>query len=60
MADAVEDLNPETLRSYATIFAMPRRDLESGQVNPASEACEAAAVCLLEIARQNEVSHGRR
>lgn len=60
MADAVADLNPETLRAYAAIFALPRRDLESGQLNSAAEACVAAAACLLEIARQNEVSHGRR
>jgi hypothetical protein len=60
MADTVGDLNPETLRTYAAIFAMPRRDLETDAVHPAGEACEAAVACLLEIARQNEVSHGRR
>jgi hypothetical protein len=58
MADAARDLNPGVLRVYAAIFAMPKRDLESGELQPPGEACEAAAACLLEIARQNEVSHG--
>jgi len=59
MADNIGDLNPETLRAYAAIFALPRRDLENGQLHPAGEPCRTAAACLLEIARQNEVSHGR-
>jgi hypothetical protein len=58
MAELVGDLNPGTLRVYAAIFAMPKRDLESGELLPAGEACEAAAACLLEIARQKEMSHG--
>jgi hypothetical protein len=58
MADRIKDLSPETLRTYAAVFAMPKRDLESGELYPAGEACEAAAECLLEIARQIEVSHG--
>ena len=48
-------LNPETLRLYADIFAMPRRVDRSSELIPPSEPCLAAARALRYMADQIEL-----
>lgn len=38
--------DPETLRTYAAIFDLPRRSHPNGTLHPPTEICRAAAIAL--------------